>query len=108
MAKQQNIIIDQGTDIVIVTTVLDANGELMNLSDYTATSKIRKHYQSNTAISFTCDINANNEITMALTNIQTDAIDPGRYVFDLEIKNSANIISRILEGICTVKPSVTY
>ena len=48
---------------------------------------------------------------MSLTNTQTDALKPGRYVYDVELQftdsSGANIIERILEGKITVTPSVT-
>jgi hypothetical protein len=49
--------------------------------------------------------------TIALTNTQTDALKPGRYVYDVEISfvdsDGDTIIERVLEGKIEVTPSVT-
>ena len=49
--------------------------------------------------------------TISLTNTQTDALRPGRYVYDVElsfIDDQANtIVERILEGRIQISPSVT-
>ena len=48
---------------------------------------------------------------MSLTNVQTDALKAGRYVYDVELSfvdsAGATIIERVLEGRITVTPSVT-
>ena len=47
-----------------------------------------------------------------MTNLQTDTMKPGRYVYDVELESydsdtDATIVERILEGKLTVTPSVT-
>jgi hypothetical protein len=53
----------------------------------------------------------NGVAVMSLTNTQTDALKPGRYVYDVELSfqdsSGTTIIERILEGKVTVTPSVT-
>ena len=49
--------------------------------------------------------------TLSLTNSQTDALKPGKYVYDVEISfvdsDNNTIVERILEGRIQVTPSVT-
>ena len=45
---------------------------------------------------------------MSLTADQTGALAEGRYVYDLEIlQTSSSTITRVIEGIITVRPQVT-
>ena len=45
---------------------------------------------------------------MSLTADQTGALEEGRYVYDLEIlQTSTSTITRVIEGIITVRPQVT-
>ncbi len=50
-------------------------------------------------------------VTISLTNAQTDAMEAGKYVYDVEISyidsNNNAIIERILEGKIDLTPSVT-
>ena len=50
-------------------------------------------------------------MTLSLTNIQTDDLKAGRYVYDVELSfiDSAGdtIVERVLEGRVQVSPSVT-
>lgn len=108
MAKQQNITNDQGTDVAFYTYVLDSDGEVTDLSDYTARATMRKHWASANSYVFTCDIAANHQISMSMTNVETDLIPPGRYVYDCEIESSANVVVRAVEGVVLVNPSVSY
>jgi hypothetical protein len=47
-------------------------------------------------------------ITMALTADQTSQLEEGRYVYDLEIlQTSSSTITRVIEGVVTVRPQVS-
>ncbi len=47
-------------------------------------------------------------ITLALTADQTSNLEDGRYVYDLEIlQTSSSTVTRVIEGIITVRPQVT-
>ena len=50
-------------------------------------------------------------MTASLTNLQTDALNAGKYVYDVEMQyddsSSNTIIERVLEGHMRVSPSVT-
>ena len=48
-------------------------------------------------------------ITLSLTPTQTAALDaPARYVYDVEITLTADgTVTRVIEGIITVRPNVT-
>lgn len=108
MATKANLVVDQGTTFSTVLTLTDNNGDLINLNGYSANSLMKKWYTSTSSTQFTTSINTtSSEITLSLTANQTNSLTAGRYVYDVELKDSANNISRIVEGIVTVTPSVT-
>lgn len=108
MATKANLVIDQGTTFSTTLTLTDENGDLINLSGYTSNCQIRKHYTSSTATIVNTSINTESSvITLSLNADETSNIVAGRYVYDVEITSSANVTSRIVEGIVTVTPEVT-
>ena len=79
-----------------------------------SSAQLRKNYSSTAATSFNSIIATpptDGIATLSLTNIETAALDKGRYVYDVEISyvdsDGATIIERILEGRIQVTPSVT-
>jgi hypothetical protein len=70
---------------------------------------MRKSYSSSTAytIDSTVTGTANGEITLSVTAANTANLSAGRYVYDLKITSPSNIVTRVVEGIVTVLPSVT-
>ena len=108
MATKANLFIDQGTTYETVLTLTDEDGNVLDLTDATAASQIRKSYSSSLAAEFTTSINVSaGEITLTLTADQTGSIVAGRYVYDVELTDAENKITRIVEGIVTVNPQVT-
>lgn len=108
MATKANITIDQGSTFSTTLNLTDENGDILDLSGYTANSQIRKWYTSTNAITFSTSINTSaGTIELSLTANQTSTMTAGRYVYDVEITDSSNTISRIVEGIVTVTPEVT-
>lgn len=109
MATKANLVIDQGTDYSTVVNVTDDDGYPINLTGYTGRGQIRKHYTSSNAVSFAVSVSNTEagQLTLALTATQTSNMAAGRYVYDVEVVSSANIVSRIVEGIVTLTPEVT-
>jgi hypothetical protein len=57
-------------------------------------------------IEFTSD-RTTGGITMSLTATQTAALEaPARYVFDMDITDSSGTVTRVIEGLMTVRPNV--
>jgi hypothetical protein len=107
MATKLNLFIDQGTDFSTTIEVADDAGDPIDLSTYTGRSQMRKHYTSTTYNSFTVAGNANGIITVSMNAATSANITGGRYVWDLELVSSGNVVSRIVEGIVTINPEVT-
>ena len=109
MAKKviKNITIDQGATFSETVSVTTDGSTVKNLNGYTTTSQFRKSYDSTTYTSFTtAQVDATGVITLSLTATQTTALKSGRYVYDVEIANSPEVL-RVQEGIITVTPQVT-
>ena len=107
MAQRVDISLDQGATFEFSFTVNDSNGDVIELSeDYSVRAQMRRHYTSTNAVSFTCEFEGNN-IVLSLTSIQTANINSGRYVYDCELVDDANVVTRVIEGVITVTPNVT-
>lgn len=108
MAIKANILVDQGTTFSTTITVTDDEGTPLTLTNYSGAAQMRKHYTSSNATSFSVSVNnSTGEISLALTANQTSNLVAGRYVYDVELTDANNVVSRIVEGIVTVTPQVT-
>lgn len=109
-AGYQELFLEQGTDFVTSITLDDVDGIPYNLTNVVAKSQIKKsYYSANPTATFTIKINdpGNGTIILELDNSTTANIAAGRYVYDVVIKDSANTVTRVLEGIVNVIPQVT-
>lgn len=106
MSSKVNLTMDQGSNFEEVFNIADASGSI-DLSTYTAASQMRKHYTSLTAIDLEASLSANGQLTLYLGSGETANIEPGRYLYDIEIINSSNSVTRVVEGIMTVTPNIT-
>jgi hypothetical protein len=107
MATKANLVIDQGATFSADLNLTDENGDILELSGYTANSQMRKWYTSSNSTTFTTAINVSTGIiTLSLSANQTANVTAGRYVYDVEITDGSTI-SRVVEGIITVTPNTT-
>ena len=116
MAQYEEITIDQGSDVAIQIYLVNNDGSAKNLNSHTVSAKMKKTYSSTDSDTtvFTAGVQdpyTDGIISLALTNIQTEALRKGRHVFDVELSytdsDGATIIERVLEGRVHVTPSVT-
>jgi len=113
MAARANLRVDQGATFSSDVTVTDTDNSAFDLTGYTASAKLSTGYASTrTRVNFTTSIASDpttGVITLSLTADQTNALEaPARYVYDVEIlRTSDSTITRVIEGIITVSPSVT-
>lgn len=111
MGTFTEIYIDQGADYnntIYITD--DVTNATLNVTGYKITSQLkRSYYSKNVSGNIVCTLtNANTgELQMSMTAANTAKLKPGRYVFDVKMKNNSNTFFRILEGIATVTPGVT-
>lgn len=109
MATISNLFVDAGSNYNNIVTVSASNGFPLDLTGYTVKSQMRKSYSSTTAYAFTSSVYdaVNGKIKLELTAIQSEAIPPGRWLYDVEITSTAGIKTRVVEGIVTVTPQIT-
>ena len=116
MAQYEDIQIDQGTDVAVEIRLINPNQTKKNLAGYTAAAQMRRGVNSSDsdAITFTSIIAepaVDGIVLLTLNNIQTMAIAPGRYYYDVEIsfRDSSNqtYIERVLYGNIDVVPNIT-
>ena len=107
MATKVNLVVDQGTTFTTSITFNDENGNTINFSTYSGAAQMRKHFTSSNSTVFEVLLTSNGVVTLSLTANQTGNLVAGRYVYDLEVTDSSNQISRLIEGIITVTPNVT-
>ena len=111
MAAVANFNIDQGATFSSTVTVKDSTGNPLDLTGYTATAKMALGYSSTrTRTDLTIAFNSDRTtggVTMSLTATQTAALEaPARYVFDMDITDSSGTVTRVIEGLMTVRPNV--
>ena len=113
MAARANLQIDQGATFSTDVTVSDTDGTAFDLTGYTSSAKMALGYSSTrTRTTLTTEIASDpttGVITLSLTADQTNNLEaPARYVYDVEIlKTSDSTVTRVIDGIITVSPSVT-
>jgi len=108
MAIKSNLIIDQGSDYTVTVSLTDASGNTMVLTDYTGRAQMRKSPTASSYKEFTVSIDEDaGDVTLSMTSAYTADITAGRYMYDVEIVSSANVVTRVLQGIATVSPEIT-
>lgn len=108
---QVNLVVNQGSDYSFDLPVLrDESKSPVNLTDYTISAQIRKHYGAYKYHSFTATVKSpatNGVINLTLTDIQTKKLDVGRYVYDVVITSNAGTKTKAFEGLVTVVGGAT-
>lgn len=109
MAIKANLVIDQGTDFSAAVNIEDEDGNVFALAGYEARAQMRKNYASSTATDFdaTIDSQVDGQINLSMNNSVTSALEPGRYLYDVEIDSATGTVTRVVEGIVTVTPGIT-
>jgi hypothetical protein len=107
MATKYNLIMDQGSDFTTSFNLKNLGGIVLNLSTFTGRSQMRQHYTSLTSVDLDVSVNANGMLYLTLPSNETANIEPGRYLYDIELTDSGNNTFRIIEGIITVTPNIT-
>lgn len=109
MATVSNLFVDAGTTYSNIITVAASNGQAINLTGYSVASQLRKSYSSSQSHNFTASVYdaAAGKIRLQLTPVQSEAITPGRWLYDVEITSPSGSKTRVVEGIVTVTPQIT-
>ena len=108
-AAYQNLLLEQGTTFLVTIVLDDIYGDNYNLTNFSATSQMRKsYYSSNGMVTFSTSIDVPTAtISLSLPANTTSNLIPGRYVYDTKITDNSGNVVRVLEGIIDVSPSVS-
>jgi len=107
MASRANIYIDKGMDFRTTLDLFDEDDQELVITTYNFYSGIKKLYSDGTSIAeFTIE-KANNDITLVLTDQQTDALVPGKYQYDVIMEKTTGELSKIVEGLAIVVDTIT-
>ena len=110
MANQVELYCDQGTDFSYQLDLSNDDGTALDVNGYTFTSSIRKsYYSSGVTANLTVTVlsAANGNVQLSMNSATTANIKAGRYLYDVKMVSSANVTSRIIEGIITIYPQIT-
>jgi hypothetical protein len=106
-----NIVVNTGTTFSQSFTLESINtNSVLDLTDYTIKSEMRKHPGSTTGVTtFTSTIAsaAGGVVTIGLSTNQTGALKPGRYVYDIILTDDDGIRDRVVEGMVIVSQGAT-
>ena len=107
MAQKVNIVLDQGTTFNTDFVFTDEQDNPIDFTSYQGSSQMRKSYSSSTAYTFTVGLSSTGVVSLSMNAATTSSITAGRYLYDVEVRDSSNVVSRLVEGIVTVTPEVT-
>ena len=113
MAEYVEFYIDQGTDFSTYINLNDDDTNLpQNVMGYVVTGSLRRSLVSaNVTDHFICQssVDTPGEISIFLPAANTANLKPGNYFYDIRVVNSesANSVSRLIEGIIIVTPAIT-
>lgn len=115
MAQYEDLEVDQGADAKWQVKMLEADGTVRDLTNFTVRGKANRSYSADSSEAITFDaavLNPASEgiLEFRLTNAQTDTMTRRRYVYDVEVEytdNGTDIVERVLEGNLMVSKSVT-
>ena len=105
-----NLIIYTGTDYDQIFVLANEDSEsALNLTTYTRYAKMKRHGSASTSTSFSVSNTdaAAGKIKIALSASQTESLTPGRYYYDIVLKNSSGENIRVIEVEVFVKKSIT-
>ena len=112
-ATTYDITIEQGATFSQVVTYKES-GVAINLTGYTARMQVRATLESASTLVELTTANsrialggAAGTITLTIAAADTAALTAGRGVYDLELVSGSGIVTRLLQGVCTISRNVT-
>jgi hypothetical protein len=108
MAIKANLVIDQGSTFSATIDLSDPDGDVFDLTNYTVAAQMRKNYTSSAATTFGAShTGGTGKIVLTVNSTVSATLEPGRYLYDVEITSPGGTVTRVVEGIVTVTPGIT-
>lgn len=101
---------DQGATFETSLDLVNDDGSAINVTNYVFSGSIRKSYYSANAVAnltIQVDSASNGNLTILMNAATTTNIKAGRYLYDVKMIDTANTVTRVVEGIITITPQVT-
>ena len=112
-ATTYDILIEQGATYSQLVTYKES-GVAVNLTGYTARMQVRSTLESASSVVELTTANGRialggsaGTITLTISATDTAALTAGRGVYDLELVSGSGIVTRLLQGVCTIIRNVT-
>ena len=96
-----NIVINQGADFSQVFNLADSSNDSVDLTNYALTAQMRKHAGSSVSHNLNPTVvqpPTSGGVRITLTDVQTAALKPGRYVYDILFTDPSDKRSIVIEG----------
>lgn len=111
-ATKWNLDLNAGESWKAIINLLMPDGVTnRDLTGHTLESQLKRHAKSavaKTSLVLTVLDEATGNIQLELTNTQTSLLKFGKYVYDVELTETATgKVERVIEGIFTIRPEVT-
>lgn len=113
-AGKYNIQIEQGATFSLPITYRDSDGNLVDLTTYTAAMHIRRSAAASDIVATLSTENYRIElggvagtIDLSMLSDDTAALPGGDFVYDLKLRPSGGVATRLIEGKCSIVPQVT-
>lgn len=113
-AATVNLVIEQGADFSHIVGLTDADGVALDLTGYDARMQIRQLVGSEDPL---VELTVGNggivlnelvgQLTLTISSTDTTAMTWRSGVYDLEIVDPDDIVTRIMQGSATLSPEVT-
>jgi hypothetical protein len=108
MTWKRNITIEQGTSFEMIVEVTDDDDNPIDYTGYEPVGNIRKNNESANSIVFDISIDINN-LTVSLDASATVNAYPGKYIYDILVRDPSNhnSVEKIIEGVCLINPTAS-
>jgi hypothetical protein len=113
MATQSDLYIDQGTlqEAIITVDDEDYGIPVLNLSGYTPSAKMSRHFSSKTKYDIYVEIHGspvNGQLRLVFYPDSTANIQYGNYMYEVKIISTTDPtnIKRVLEGVVYIRPKI--
>lgn len=99
----------KGDYLPLTITLVQPNGNPLNLTGYTAHSHIRSNYGDEVIYPFSVSIPvpSSGQVNLTLTSATSAGIAPGSYIWDFQVREPSGNIRTYLAGDVTVYDEVT-
>ena len=108
MAATYNITVNKNADFTRAFQVKE-NNVILDITNHTFSGRLKETFNATTHVDFSTALTdpTQGTFTVTLTDAQTSVMDPGTWVYDIMMTDSAGTKTRLLNGNAFVKQGVT-